>query len=383
MSTFSKYAYRRLNEIFLNILLTKPVLEPYLEPSSRDTLRRIHTNMHQPNIQNPTCLVTRKELNRNALIVPDTFRSSIPNNILVDVENEPGTFTSYEILMFEKTKVQLFVFIPSQVDMNANDCVRRIVQYLTFILPLSYANGTHVSSLTCYLYLTNHKKILPSSPRPLGPKEINSAVTAPSGPTIVVFRKEEFFKVFIHELFHALGFDFSNMSPTNITRIDNQTGVSAIVPNEHKTYETYCETFAVLIHTLFVNATFEKAMDLLLHEQFFSALQCAKVLPFVDNRFTHKTSVGAYHVLKFALLLNLNAFIDMQVNTVMGKDVDADVRFFQIKPRDVEAFEKLIVNSWRRLEVQEWLTTAAHFLRTPTITDKDYILKKTLRMSAF
>ena len=65
--------------------------------------------------------------------------------------------------------------------------------------------------------MTPIKKVLPSSPFViLSPTHANTAVTTTctADGEICLFRKEEIFKVFIHETFHSLGLDFSSMSNT-------------------------------------------------------------------------------------------------------------------------------------------------------------------------
>ena len=67
----------------------------------------------------------------------------------------------------------------------------------------------------------------------------NSAVTTSCTPhgEIILYRTEEFIKVFIHETFHTLGLDFSNMPLTSFNK-----KVRQIFPinSEFNLFEAYC-----------------------------------------------------------------------------------------------------------------------------------------------
>jgi L-rhamnose isomerase len=66
-----------------------------------------------------------------------------------------------------------------------------------------------------YIYHTSLLKILPNTNVDiLNENNVNTAFTrtCPSNSEIVVFRKEEWFKVFIHETFHSFGIDFASMN---------------------------------------------------------------------------------------------------------------------------------------------------------------------------
>jgi hypothetical protein len=64
---------------------------------------------------------------------------------------------------------------------------------------------------------------------------------------IYIFRKEEWFKVFIHETFHSLGLDFARMPEESA----NQALFSIFpVRCDYRFYEAYTETWATILHSL-------------------------------------------------------------------------------------------------------------------------------------
>ena len=84
----------------------------------------------------------------------------------------------------------------------------------------------------------------------LGPPHVNSAfssVCVPNG-EIVIFRREEWLKVFIHETFHAFGFDeglhYSDDLNNNIRKVFS-------LDIDFKVGEAYTESWARIINCIF------------------------------------------------------------------------------------------------------------------------------------
>ena len=76
-------------------------------------------------------------------------------------------------------------------------------------------------SFTIYLYMTPFEKFLPEcSITVIGPDNVNSGISyvCPEDGEIVIYRREEWFKVFIHETFHALGLDFASMKQDQLNK---------------------------------------------------------------------------------------------------------------------------------------------------------------------
>jgi hypothetical protein len=84
----------------------------------------------------------------------------------------------------------------------------------------------------------------------LSSNNVNTAFTTvcPVVSEIVLFRKEEWHKVFIHETFHNFALDFSGM---NNTEIHKQILQMFPVKSEVNIYESYTEFWAEIIHALF------------------------------------------------------------------------------------------------------------------------------------
>jgi hypothetical protein len=148
-------------------------------------------------------------------------------------------------------------------------CARRIIVWLDVVL--QFSGKDCATTLDCYLFLTDDVKLLPKKSiisasdlmfdggEGITQTNANTAFTYACTPSakIVLFRMEEWFKVFIHESFHCFGLDFSQM---DITESNKQ--MSKLFPKcqpnmDFRIYETYCETWAETINAAFI-AYFEE-----------------------------------------------------------------------------------------------------------------------------
>jgi hypothetical protein len=181
-------------------------------------------------------------------------------------------------------------------------------------------------------------KFLPnSSTSTLGESEVNTAFTlqcAPNG-EMVIFRSEEWFKVFIHETFHTYGLDFNtNDSPLAKER------VKALFPidSDYNIEEAYAETWARILNCAVSSydslndkkdtKTYLLYMDFSLKiERLFSLYQCDKVLRFMGltykdlcgdgersaylrkNFYREKTNVFAYYILTAIFMNDYGGFL--------------------------------------------------------------------------
>ena len=156
-----------------------------------------------------------------------------------------------------------------------------------------YSKNTCVKELVVNVFLTPITRKLPdpvSNVQILGPEHINGAYTyccKPSG-EIYVFRKEDWFKVFIHETFHAFGLDFCGTSSTDIKNITRNI---FNIKSDFNIDEAYSETWAVIYHSVFTSYNLLKRKTLdefimnldacLQTERLYKLYQCNKILDFM------------------------------------------------------------------------------------------------------
>ncbi len=194
--------------------------------------------------------------------------------------------------------------------------------------------ATHYSKPSCskrvnvYLYFTDLKKVFPKKGKAPDQVNANTAFTTSCQleTEIILYRREEWFKVFIHESFHNLGLDFSSMDISSTIRVLEEVFK---IKSEFKLYETYTEMWAELLNILFINIEIhgEKSFSVVLPfveknieiEQKFSLFQCGKILEHFGttygeilsgkSNYKENTEVFCYFILKTILLFDPNNFI--------------------------------------------------------------------------
>lgn len=123
--------------------------------------------------------------------------------------------------------------------------------YLWITIIHHYAKLECSQTLTIYLYLTSLKKLLPkTSAEVIGVNNVNTAYTIPcSEPSeIIIYRKEEWFKVLLHESFHNFALDFAtNPSDECVKRILETFPIDS----EVNLFETYTESWAEIWNLVF------------------------------------------------------------------------------------------------------------------------------------
>ena len=193
-------------------------------------------------------------------------------------------------------------------------------------------------TLTIYLYLTDCTKKLPEKntnikPTELSQNNVNSGFTMACklNNEIYIFRREEWFKVLLHESMHAMGVDFSwykNQKPIESILQKEFTGVQIAEWNISECYtEIWAEIINVLIQVYLVTKkqSFYHVKQIvytaLYYESCWSRIQCCKVLKYYGITYQEllsnttvyqetKTSVFSYYVLKCLLICNIGLFID-------------------------------------------------------------------------
>jgi hypothetical protein len=91
-----------------------------------------------------------------------------------------------------------------------------------------YASRECSQKMNIYIYFTDFKKVLPTSERMIHRENANTAFTT-SCQTVTeinLYREEEWFKVLIHETFHNLGLDFSEVDDKS-----SRNAILKIFPN--------------------------------------------------------------------------------------------------------------------------------------------------------
>ena len=269
-----------------------------------------------------------KPKNFNANSFPDKIRSHIDESINIE--------TSYVFSLFDRN-IKIYFLDEKQGNVKQyNKYVDAMIMW--FYILNEYASPSCSKIFTIYLYFTKLEKTLPSSNvNILDEHNVNTAftTTCPRDSEIVIFRKEEWFKVFIHETFHNFALDFSDMNNN-----DCKNHILSIFPvkSEVNLYEAYTEFWAEIMNSLFcsfyvlknkndVNEFIKNATFLINFERTYSFFQLVKTLNFMgltykdlysktekgfiirENLYKENSNVLSYYVIKTILINNYQEFL--------------------------------------------------------------------------
>ncbi len=283
--------------------------------------------------------------------IPSTFSlTAFPENIISHIQQHSLTALTYHFNLFNRT-IQIIFIIEHNYN-NVTKMVQLYNNYVNYMLVWlyivdQYSSNKCAKQLKIFLYHTNLLKQLPKSNNTvLNENNVNTAFTktCPHNSEIVVFRKEEWFKVFIHETFHNFALDFSDMSLDACT-----TTILSLFPvkSDVNLFEAYTEFWARIMNALFCSfiqlkdkhnvASFLSYAEHFINlERTYSFFQMEKVLKFMgltyadlykkDNTKRHvlykeDTNVLSYYVLTSILMNNCYDFMlwcNMHNNKVLN-----------------------------------------------------------------
>ena len=268
---------------------------------------------------------------RNIYKTIKLVQPTIIENPIVRLTNEPQYFPSniktYIInhtthLIIYKYNEHTIYFYTYDLKVNItelNNYYKKIIAMLTMLKKYTTISCTTINAK---IYLTPFKKEL-SNTKILNISHVNSGLTSLCRYTneIIVYRKEEWFKVFIHECFHYYGLDFAYM-PKEIYK--QKLSNIFCISSEYLLYESYTECMAELIylciysidHNLNIN-------EMLRNELKHSLYQTNKILKHIGCRYQdllcennkrntkmiENTNVFCYYILKTLYFFYLPDFL--------------------------------------------------------------------------
>jgi hypothetical protein len=272
------------------------------------------------------------------IIKPLNFSAkSFPEIIIKHIDESMVTEITFSFSLHNRNIKVHFVIENGNNDDIAlyNRYMESITMWL-YILNI-YSSRECVNTLSVYFYFTSLEKQLPdNNDSILDEINVNTAftTTCPKDSEIVVFRKEEWFKVFIHETFHNFGLDFSMMN-NNI--INNCILDIFKVNSKVNSYEAYTEFWAEIMNALFCSfhdlKNKRNVDDFLFNADFYinlertySFFQLVKTLDFMCLKYSdlyskskhsqidrenykENTNVLSYYVIRCVLLNNYQGFL--------------------------------------------------------------------------
>jgi len=277
-----------------------------------------------------------KELPKSNLMDSSFMPSTIKDKILYSILGYMKT-----TIKIEKMTVNIYYGLFKKSDFNKLESIKKDILLTLKIIKFCtlYKNLKTIESLDIYLYLTEVEKQMPKNPViTLGSNNCNSAVTfaCASKGKLLIYRKEEWKKVLIHELFHSLCLDFAGSNyetlRKNIKNIFN-------VQSDFEISESYTEYWATIINSCFISYSlldnYDDVENFLLFtdfciqlERIFSLYQMIKILGYMSLNYKYlykndeisrglrkvlykeDTNVLCYYIIKTILLFFNDEFLE-------------------------------------------------------------------------
>ena len=343
---------------------------------------------------------------------PKLFNASaFPYQVRNHIDETSSLSFSYTFSLFNREiKVKFIVEDPNaelMIDIY-NDYIKKILVWLSFIE--KYAENHCSKKLTIYIYLTSLSKILPhSNIHVLEENNINTAFTYTciADSEIVVFRKEEWFKVLMHETMHNFGLDFSYM---NYKEVDNQIMKLFRVANRGNSFESYTEFWAEILNSAFCSYymmsdsvknpenEFIKNFEFFINfEKVFGVFQMVKTLHFMGleykdlysedekskimrtTMYKERSNILSYYVIRVILLTNFQAFLKWCSNE------NISIIKFNKNPETMHLFFKFIESNYKKKELLENIEEMEKIVSTlkkrRNLKKEDYFVSNNMRMS--
>ena len=321
---------------------------------------------------------------KKGLALPSTYSNDyFPQEIRKVIETKTVNKILYYCVLNERKITLIFFTFKNETNFAIYDKYAKQVFMLIAILT-HYSSSECSKSLNIFIYLTDFKRIIPDNNYTiLGSYNVNGGftTTCDKNSEIVVYRKEEWFKVLIHEAFHNLGLDFSKM---NTNQFHSKIKQLFPINSKFNIFESYCEFWARILNSAFCSYNvidnkndkdaFKTFLDFFIQiERLFSLFQCNKILNFLgisyqnlyetdngshiarENLYKEKTNVFAYYIVTAFLL-------DNYVNVMNWCNKNNLSCFkFNNSQRNLDLFYNLIENSYKRNEFLKNLMCVSNY----------------------
>ena len=368
-----------------------------LSPLAKSVLQKNYEYLYNANLAYKSAIISKEEYHYS----PELF-FLIPQPIQHMIRDDFTKYVySYKFTINSRTFFVTF-FLHSENDMNISQCLKRIYTWLHIVD--KYAPSICSKILKINIFFTEHMKYLPNKGETIDEIHVNTAFTTSCSPSteINIFRKEEWFKVFIHETFHSLGLDFSSMNNEDVC-----SRILSIFPvkSEVRLFETYCETWAEIFNLLFLtfystkpynnfSSMLNKFESLLQTEIIFSIFQSNKVLHhnnmnyldlFHDSmssvnkraKYNESTHLLSYYVIKSILIYHTNEFLEWCVTN------NNNIINFKKTNKNLHNYCRLIEKKYNDKKYIDITLTFDEWFHNKENTDYPTFENQTMRMTVY
>lgn len=271
----------------------------------------------------------------------------IKNYITINIQPS----TKFERVINGKNVTIYFSNFADRADLHKIlDYENMISVFLIISLLSSFSEARCGKNITIYIFFTPFEKEFPKKKTDvIGVNNVNSGYSTAGcedRTEIVIYRKEEWLKVLIHELFHNFNLDFASK---NIDRATATLLTHFGVKSNYAFYETYCETWARILNVCvksFIKTDPEESSkkriveyrrsfhSLIQIERLFSLIQASYILSrYTDyNKYREESNVFCYYVLTSCLMNDYLEFMlwcsKNNTDYIKFKDTEANIEKF-------------------------------------------------------
>jgi hypothetical protein len=224
--------------------------------------------------------------------------------------------------MYNDIKQNVF-FYTYETNYNITELNQYYTKIINMLSIVRKYSTIHCNKLNIHVYLTPFLKQLTTN-KILDVINVNSGLTSVCSYSneITVYRKEEWFKVLIHECFHHYGLDFAYM-PLEIYK--QKLSNIFCISSEYLLYESYTECMAELLYLCMYSVDYKLNInEMLRNELNHSLYQTSKILKHVGCKYEdllcennkrqikmiEKTNVFCYYILKTLYFFYLPDFLN-------------------------------------------------------------------------
>lgn len=280
-------------------------------------------------------------------------------------------------------EIDVHIWFPNRraADQDSNNMFHSIWKWFMFC----FNNGRDAvinitpcsKKLTVYLYMIPIPKTLPKRPTLIDRQHVNGGFSYPcktSPNSIYIFRKEEWFKVLIHETLHTSLMDFSTIQCRNVTTHIHNELFPGVPETQLVISETYVEIWATVLailikvyqstqHMQFTKVVIKQFHSSILYEKYWSMIQTVKVLQHQNLRYQEllhrgqspnlyyregESNVFSYYILKSIVCV----FLEEYISTLPSEDHNGTMKKIQFLGKFIVDHGKLagLLKLFRNIE---------------------------------
>ena len=311
----------------------------------------------------------RQELHK--MMYDDIF---ISIDVIKHCESENLKYTVYK-----NTNTEIYIYTPEADD---NPDINKIMEIIQFYRKLT----NHDKYVKLVIFYGNQKKLLPPKNHFICSDNINSGCTI-NKEIIHIWRKEEFYKVLIHELIHLFGIDFY-INDLIYNKINEHFESAIKIDGTDKINESYTETLAICIHSVFYEKhhsymTFNQIYS---YELLFTYFQISKIFSNFDfdecnilfsrnskRVIKQNTSMVSYYIIKCMFLNNLSDILNFwkRHGVVILNNCENEYYNLYVALVNENSLNSEIINDF------------LHKIKNGLLINESWFIRRTGRMSLF